>query len=515
MPDSAPAGDGPRDGPPGAIPASRRGAARESAKGPGVEDAPAPPREGPEPPVTGRPSERGATETVAAGRRRRALRLVGGNALLLLAGLLLVGLAGEAWLRLTTPFMLSRMPRRFVPEVGFLGVPHTEVRWTNGRDFWQVSRTNRWGFVDREPVEPEVGAAGCRVTVIGDSFVEGKEVALADRSHVVLEEMAAAELPELEVTASAFGRGGTGQINQLAIYDEYARRTRPKVLVLYFHLDDFTDNSAVLSALAHGLDPERLPYFSAVRDEGGTIRLRPPHPHFNDYRLAETSGLPESASRSLREVWERLRGKSHLLDWLWAEAGTAVRARSARRGSARAAALTPDRAFSGWIEKGEGYLPRSAAIAIAEAKSAGTPLPPVLRDAWEITGFALDEFRARAERDGASPVLLVVDRTRRLGGEALVDALRSLAEPRGIPVLDHYEAIVRRGFDPEQARWPHDGHWNENGHRWAAEALLDFLRRNPEACEGAGARPEPLLSGPGPDRRPDRGDAAFASAARR
>ena len=458
-------------------------------------------------PLTGGPKGRGGTGV------RRALRLVGVNALVLLAGLLLVALGGEIWLRLTTPFVGSHFPRRFVPEVGSLGEPDTELRWTNDRDYWVISRTNRWGFVDREPVEAEVAAAGCHLTVIGDSYVEGKEVALGDRSHVVLEALAAAELPRLRLTTSAFGRGGTGQINQLAIYDEYARRMRPKVLVLYFHFNDFADNSAVLNALVHGFDPERLPYLSAVRDESGTIRLRPPHPGFNDYRLAEASGLRESTSRALRQVWERLRGKSYFLDSLYAEAGAAVRARFARGRSDRAAALTPDLALpeliEGWRSSWD-YLPRSVAIAIAEARSSGEPLPPVLRDAWEMTAFALDEFAARAERDGASLAVLVTHRTRHIGGEGIIEAVRSLAEPRGIPVVDHYEAIVRRGFDRRQARWAHDDHWNENGHRWAAEALLDFLRSNPEVCEGAAPRPGPPLSGGGAARS----DAAFRSAAR-
>ena len=49
---------------------------------------------------------------------RRALRLAGWNALLLIAGLALIGLAGEAWLRWTTPFVSKYRPLVFVPGVG-------------------------------------------------------------------------------------------------------------------------------------------------------------------------------------------------------------------------------------------------------------------------------------------------------------------------------------------------------------------------------------------------------------
>ena len=189
---------------------------------------------------------------------------------LFLAGLVLLGLAAEAWLRLTTPFVAPHYPRRFVPGVGVLGEPDTEVRWTNGLDFWTVARTNSLGFLDREPPDPERAAASCHVAVIGDSFVEAKEVAVADKFHVRLEALAARELPHLDVTTSAFGMRGTGQVAQLPFYDEYARHLHPRLLVLVAYLNDVRDNSAILSALDHGWDPSGCP--SSPRRETRTGR---------------------------------------------------------------------------------------------------------------------------------------------------------------------------------------------------------------------------------------------------
>lgn len=421
------------------------------------------------------------------GRDRRFFRLLGWNLGFLAAGLFAVALAGEVWLRLTTPFIGSHHPRRFVPEVGLIGERHATLRWTNGLDYWQVSRTNRWGFADREPIPAGVAAAGCHVALIGDSYVEGKEVPLADRTQVVLEALAAKHLPRLGITASAFGRGGTGQVSQLAIYDEYVRRMRPKVLALFFHFNDFADNSTILSALVHGFDPERLPFLSVARDAGGRFRLRPPDPNYNDYRLAQASGLSESVARTLASAWEAARGASFFLEWMYAEAAAAVRSRFAGERAERAGTLAPDLPIPELLERwgsGSRYLPRAAAVAIAQARSSGEPMNPVLEEAWDATAFAFDEFAARAERDGVALVVLVTHQTRVIGGEAMDAALRSLAEPRGIPVLDHHQAIVRRGFDPREARWPHDDHWNANGHRWAAEVLLEYLEEHPEVCEG-------------------------------
>ena len=34
--------------------------------------------------------------------------------------------------------------------------------------------------------------------------------------------------------------------------------------------------------------------------------------------------------------------------------------------------------------------------------------------------------------------------------------------------------------------WPNDAHWSPQGHQWAAEALLEWLRGNQGACDDEG-----------------------------
>lgn len=183
---------------------------------------------------------------------RRALRVVGWNAVLIMAGLALIGLAGEAWLRSTIPFVRGYVPKVFVPGVGVLLPPDTEVRWTNTLDFWTVSHTNRLGFLDREPPSPERAAESCHVAMIGDSFVEAREVPIPEKFHVRLEEIAARELPYLDVTTSAFGIRKTGQINQLAFYDEYVRPLRPRLIMLVFVPNDYLNNFALWMSIRYG-----------------------------------------------------------------------------------------------------------------------------------------------------------------------------------------------------------------------------------------------------------------------
>ena len=444
-----------------------------------------------------------------ARRGRRALRVIGANAAVLGGLLVLAAGVAEVRLRSTRPFLHSIYPAEFVPEVGFLAPPDSEVRWTNGEDYWTVSRTNRWGFLDREPPSPERAAAGCHLTVIGDSFVEAKEVALEDKFPALLEGLAARAFPEREVTVSAFGRGGTGQVHQLAFYDRYARRLSPKLVVLVFHENDFADNSPMLYALGERYDPERLPYAAAVRGEDGRIRLRPPHPDAAADRWAAGLGVPVSASRVLRSLALRLREVSYAADWVYGRARSGFHARLERRRSDRLEELHPadgPRPFGEWRPGAGEPLYRSAAKEIGRAFAAAggregweARLPPAYREAVALTGFALDEFRSRADRDGARVWLLVTHRTTAVAGREAVAAVRSLAEARGIPVLDQYEAILRAGGEPKEASIsPRDLHWSRPGHRWAAEAVFARMWAGPGVCGGEAAPGDGGGAAPGP-----------------
>ena len=402
---------------------------------------------------------------------RRVARLAGWNVLILFALLLLAGGGAELWLRLTVPFRGNVLPVQLVPGVGVMRPPHAEMRYTNGRDFWQVSRTNSLGFLDREPPDAERAAESCHVTLIGDSFVEGREAPLGERAQVRLEELAARELPELDVTTSAFGRSGTAQINQLAFYDRWARTLSPDVVVLVFAGNDFRENSLVLSALStggRGFHPDHPPYVFARRGADGEMAFVPPSSDLGEIRA---NAPPASAGRRIEG---RLRRWSYVADWLWTRRGGNEGAAAARRRDwAETIGRNPRHApyLEGW----------DAGWTAAEMNARlFTERPPLaFRDALDVAGFAFGQFRERAERDG---VALVVLANYSLGGDGgpWFERLRVLAG--GISVISHHDRIAADGGTVGDARWEHDGHWNAAGHRWAAEAVLEWLKRNPEAC---------------------------------
>ena len=408
------------------------------------------------------------------------------NALLIISALLFIALAGEIYLRLANPFIESSIPFHFVDGVGRILKPNAELRYANWHDDnFVVSRANSQGFLDREPVSPERAAAGCHIAFIGDSFVEGREAPIADKFHVRLEEMAARELPHLDITTQAYGIGGTGQIHQLPFYDEYARRQNPTLLILVFFLNDFFNNSTALHSIVYGLDPDKMPYMSAQRDISGSMKLRPPDPEYARFML------PRPPKSSYDRVWGHLVRVSYFAKWLdvnmeskeWAvDTVDAIRARIG-------APIKPDRLA--WADM---IAARPCCAVLREGGpssyylSIGSPfteehLASVFQDALEYTAFGIEQFKRRADRDGARLAILSVTASMGTRGDPQFDRLSAIADARGIPIINEYDYRVSQRHDTWGGHLHFDGHWTSTGHQWAAEAILEWLKQNQDVCE--------------------------------
>ena len=435
-----------------------------------------------------------------AGWRRRALRIVGWNLLISIAGLAIAAGGMELYLRLVWPFTEQTRPVVFVPDVGVLLRPGAEVRRTELTDFWNATRANSLGFLDREPIDPGRAAESCHIAMIGDSFVEAREVPIANKFHVRLEEMAARTLPRLDVTTSAWGVWRTATVNQLPLYDVYARRLKPKILILVFFGNDIFGKVPLYFAYRAGWDPDRRAYFTAVQAEDGTMTLRPPSGDGTTRQRFQMERLPTPPAPWLPRTLERLRPDSHLVKYLLSRyrlprglpADYWIRQRELwieilRRRPHYAWILPP----RGSAEEKEWRNP---------ARRARPPdrLPRVREYVLDFTAFALDLFKARADRDGAAFLILSVPEPKEDHPNDWADeALSAMARERGVPMIDLHEYIVRKGRDVRESHFARDPHWNATGHRWAAEALLEWIARNRHVCGAEG--------GPGIDEPPARG----------
>ena len=368
------------------------------------------------------------------------------NALILFAAASVVFAIGEVALRLTWPFLAPvnlRHEHEFVPGVGMHSKPHSEVRWTNLFDYWTVSRTNSLGFLDREPPTAERAASSCHVAIVGDSFVEARQVPIADKVQVRLERIAAEHLADWDVTTAAYGRSSTGQVQQIPWWDRWIRHRPPKLVVLVTVDNDFNDNAQHLPGLAH----------ARLAEDGG-ITLAPPAA--TRWEAAEGWSLYNGCCRlgmgSLGFVWGIV-PPTYSTVWLRTRWAVAV-----------------DRLAG----------PQDNDARVAGPLAEGPPLPanrPLPYDTL-FSGFALDQWKETTRQSGASLVVLA---TTTIHSHRL-SVLKSLAAARRIPVVSQGEHIRRRGGAPSDVRWPKDAHWSPQGHQWAAEALVEWLGANPEVC---------------------------------
>ncbi len=400
------------------------------------------------------------------------------------AAVILLGLGLEIYFRMQAPFGSISWPSRFDPQVGFIYAPGGEVRSTNNLDYWTVQRANSWGFLDREPAQMPIAADECRVAFIGDSFVEAVQVPIGEKVQVVIEQIAAKHAPQLKLSASAFGYSGTGQLNQLPFYDKFARLLKPRIVILVFVSNDFHNNSKVLEALRNGWDPDHAPRIFASQDDAGVMTIQPIDPRWDERTLKSPPG-----QQTTRALWHRrLKQRSAFYRWFYGKIALLhpkladfVAGTDGINMTVYHARQLQSRASYRWILE-DWDVARDTDIDEIFSRER---IPRVFKQAVDYTGFALDQFLQRAREDRFNLVILATSElsdAKYANGQ--LERLMKLANQRDIPVVDQRRYIISVGGDPKQARFAHDGHWSSQGHRWAAEAILELLKRRPELCRG-------------------------------
>ena len=344
--------------------------------------------------------------------------------------------------------------------------PHSELQWTNTFDYWTVSHTNSLGFLDREPPTAERAASSCHVAIVGDSFVEAREVPTADKVQVRLERIAAERLADWDVTTAAYGRTGTGQVQQLPWWNKWIRHRQPKLVVLVTVSNDFINNAAPMQRYSH----------ARLAEDGG-ITLAPPEPAAT--RWWRTRRSPWASSRDMTLAPPAVTGRFEVIEgwplYMWCcrlhPLGFVWR-------------IVPPTYSTVWLRTRWVVAmdrlagPRDSDLLGQEGQPAASGDRPLPYDTL-FSGFALDQWKETTRQSGA---FLVVLATSNIHDRRLSSVLNTLAAARRIPVVSQWEYIVRRGGALSDAQWPKDWHWSPQGHQWAAEALIEWLGANPAVC---------------------------------
>ena len=346
------------------------------------------------------------------------------------------------------------------PELGWSMRPGAQGMWTKeGHAYAQV---NAAGFRDREHALAKP-AGTYRVAVIGDSVVEAFQVDMQAAFWWQLQESlrSCPALRDREVEVLAFGVSGYGTAQQALLLESTAMRYQPDLVLLAFAGNDLINNSRKLEA-----ENER-PFFLP---EGDGLRL---DASFKAERAFVNRSSPlyeayRSASDWLRVV-QLVQAARHGVQ-TWRQAGAAHAAPTpARKPVAGIEPTTPIEVFA-------------------------PPRDPALEEAWTITERLVARMHRHSQRHNARFALVMLTHSAQVHPDRAIrknleDALgvgdvfymerrmQALGEREKFPVIPLAPELQKRadaekvyfhGFDNYRMGW---GHWNERGHRAAAEII--------------------------------------------
>jgi len=350
---------------------------------------------------------------------------------------------------------------RFVDEKGTTYIPGAYYRFT--KEGFSEGYFNSHGFRDRER-SYQKPANTYRILVLGDSQVEAFQVALANSFPALLEKALNAHSPSVRFEVLALGESGFGTADEYMRYLNFGVEYSPDlVLLVVTTANDIQDNSKFLS--------RENPRFYFIFDKNGTLVL--------DRSALDAQGtrstLPKRLFHSLKRhsylaslISERL----YLLRYELHKAEFETHA----LGTGRVEGNRKLDEFS-WLNI---YLPN---------------LSPRWEEAFEITGRLLLKFRASVEERGAKFALVTTSNAEQVHPEKAeqLNKRYGLAFDYDQPdrILAEFvkqESItflrlmpVFRNFHLKTGTYLHgfgssiEGHWNEHGHRLAAEELYKFL----------------------------------------
>jgi hypothetical protein len=352
---------------------------------------------------------------------------------------------------------------RFIPGKTTTYIPHAYYRHT--KEGFSEGYFNSHGFRDYERTY-EKPADTFRILVLGDSYIEALQVHLDDSFTAVLEKTLNAHAGSIQYEVLGLGHSGFGTAEEYIRYLNLGVAYNPDLVVLAFTTgNDFRNNSKLLNRNNVGL------YYNLDKD----------HNLILDRSLIDTYEKNFSFSKRL---FDELKTKSHLLS-LIAERVYLLRRQLLEARMAEAHKDTK-------IDVGD---KKASLDLFSDLNIYRNDLPPPWKETVEITKEIILNFKRSVEEHGSRFLLLGLSSPeqvhsevgRKIKNQYNVDLdyeqpdriLEELAREHEIPFLKlmppfrEYHAktgVYLHGFGAN-----HVGHWNEVGHRLAAELTFQFL----------------------------------------
>ena len=354
----------------------------------------------------------------------------------------------------------SRNAIMFDNEKGTSFVPG--AYYVNRKEGYSEGYFNSHGFRDFERTW-EKSPNTYRILVLGDSYVEAFQVPLEVGFPALLEARLNTASHSKRFEVLALGQSGFGTAAEYLRYLNDGFRYSPDIVIVAFLTgNDILENSRVLNL-------EKVGFYFALDEHGELVLDRST---LDDYSKHMTV---------LRRLFVAVKGHSYLASLIWDRAY--LLREGIRQGRFKQAHATPEARTRGLDEFSDLniYLPGPTSR---------------WKEAWEITEKLLLKFAREVKRRGTAFVLVTLSNADQVHPELqreldekyglpfdfeLPDRrLREFAEEHGIVYLGLMPAL--REYHQRTGTYLHGfhsvilGHWNEAGHRQAADAIFSFLK---------------------------------------
>ncbi|HVJ53698.1 MAG TPA: hypothetical protein VM689_14620 [Aliidongia sp.] len=362
--------------------------------------------------------------------------------------------AVEIFLRFEIPFVREDWPMREHPTAGFTFNPGAELHHTNNTDYWVSQRVNSLGFLDREPVIPKPPNT-FRILILGNSFAASAMDNINDKFWVLLENMLNDGSSQLKYDTTSMGMDACGQSCQMSYYETFGPEIQPDLIINLTSTPDLAYNSPILDSIRAGWGAYKSPQLHYEIDTtAGGFRRFEIDPSWRDHVLP----LADRGSY---------------------EANVAARFEYFKQDPAVAPKL------------GDWHPPDDTDM---DTMFYTEDPPPVFREALSITGHIFHEMKGLGKRDHFHFLVAVLpevgaafgkpglDHGRKFGDTLVIDRLKALTAAENIPLLDLHPSFAAHG-DTSKSHYRFDGHWNNLGQRWAAEAIYSYLKSHPELLQ--------------------------------
>jgi len=344
------------------------------------------------------------------------------------------------------PHVHSRRHIFYSPELGLIINEPNSVQVVSSPRVYNTVIYNKYGFRGPDwPIPKNPGET--RIAVLGDSYIEGREVAFDALVTSVLEKRIGSGTIVMN-----FGLSGTGQADQIPLYRNFVRKFKPDILIHCVTVsNDFEENVQELS-------PLQSKNFLKIED-GELVEIPPPkwvRCICEEPWCAVTNFFSNLSLFKL--VYRQLDAKTDL-SWQWFSVpGNAY-------ASERASSPDPLEAFD----------------------------TPLYDNAKRVMTKALLSLRAMCEKDGSH--FLLVSSSGLWAFVAPEDPkfkpnsgylakrytwLEEFAREHSLDYLDLNKALLKEsqnlGLRARDIHIPWDAHWTPLGHRLAAESIHRTLK---------------------------------------